>query len=194
MGVIKTALEIAMEKTESVKSDKPGIDQFEVKKRGKKLANAFLDGDADIIAELKKASAQDKENLRQGIFDVLAAQITLPPPDSDGKRIEKLGIGLSAVINNNQFNEMYKQLTALFAQYLQETAQCDKMLRQQYAPKLRQKEEELSRRMGREVRIDPLQDPEFVSFYNQNMNALKANYEAVVEQAREQARRMFSGE
>jgi len=191
MGVIKTALEIAMEKTESVKSDKPGIDQFEVKKRGKKLANAFLDGDADITAELKKASAQDKENLKQGIFDVLITQVALPPPDSDGKRIEKLGEGLAAVINNNQFNEMYKQLTALFTQYLQEMAQCDKMLRQQYAPKLRQKEEELSRRMGREVRVDPLQDPEFVSFYNQNLNALKANYEAVVEQAREQVKLMF---
>jgi len=65
------------------------------------------------------------------------------------------------------------------------------MLRQQYEPKLRQKEEELSRRMGREVRLDPLQDPEFVNFYNQNLNALKANYEAVVEQAREQTKLMF---
>jgi hypothetical protein len=194
MGVIKTALEIALEKTEAVKSDKSGIDQYEVKKRGKKLANAFLDGDADIVSEIKKTPAQDRENLKQGIFDVLAAQIALPAADSDEKRIEKLGKGLAAVINNNEFNEMYKQLTALFAQYLQESAQCDKMLRQQYAPKLRQKEEELSRRMGREVRIDPFQDPEFVNFYNQNMNALKANYETVVEQAREQAKLMFNNE
>jgi len=191
MGVIKTALEIALERTEAVKSDKPGIDQFEVKKRGKKLANAFLDGDADIVSEIKKTPAQDRETLKQGIFDVLVAQINLPSANIDEKRIEKLGKGLSAVINNNEFNEMYKQLTALFAQYLQETAQCEQMLRQQYAPKLRQKEEELARRLGREVRIDPLQDPEFVNFYNQNMNALKANYETVVERAREETRRMF---
>jgi len=192
MGVIKTALEIAMERTETVKSDKPGIDQFEVKKRGKKLANAFLDGDADIVNEIKKTPAQDRETFKQGIFDVLIAQIALPAANSDGKRMEKLGKGLSAVINNSEFNEMYKQLTALFAQYLQETAQCEKMLRQQYAPKLRQKEEELARRIGREVRIDPFQDPEFVNFFNQNMNALKANYETVVEQAREETRRMFN--
>jgi len=194
MGVIKTALEIALERTETVKSDKSGIDQYEVKKRGKKLANAFLDGDADIVSEIKKTQAQDRENLKQGIFDVLSAQIALPAAGSDEKRIEKLGKGLAAVINNNEFNEMYKQLTALFAQYLQETAQCDKMLRQQYAPKLRQKEEELSRRVGREVHIDPFQDPEFVNFYNQNMNALKANYETVVEQAREQVKLMFNNE
>jgi len=193
MGVIKTALEIALERTEKVKSDKQGIDQFEVKKRGKKLANAFLDGDADIVNELKKTQAQDRENLKQGIFDVLVSQIALPSAGSDEKRIEKLGKGLSAVINNNEFNEMYKQLTMLFAQYLKEVSQCEQMLRQQYAPKLRQKEEELSHRLGREVRIDPFQDPEFANFYNQNMNALKANYETVVDQAREEAKRMFNG-
>ncbi|MCL2270275.1 MAG: hypothetical protein FWC24_02920, partial [Treponema sp.] len=59
--------------------------------------------------------------------------------------------------------------------------------RQQYAPKLRQKEEEISRRMGREVRLDPFQDPEFVAFYNQNLNALKANYQAIVDQVRNEA-------
>jgi len=192
MGVIKTALEIALERTETVKGDKLGIDQFEVKKRGKKLANAFLDGDADIASEIKKTPDKERETLKQGIFDVLITQIALPTADSDEKRCEKIGKGLSAVINNGNFNEMYKQLTAIFAQYKQELAQCEQMLRQQYAPKLRQKEEELSRRMGREVRIDPFQDPEFVNFYNQNMNALKANYETVVEQAREEAKRMFA--
>jgi len=192
MGVIKTALEIALERTEAVKGDKQGLDQYEVKKRGKKLANAFLDGDADIVSEIKKTPERDRDNLKQGIFDVLIAQIALPAADSDEKRIERLGKGLAAVINSNEFSEMYKQLTGLFAQYMQETAQCDKMLRQQYAPKLRQKEEELARRLGREVRIDPFQDPEFVNFYNQNMNALKANYETVVERAREETRRMFN--
>jgi len=191
MGEIKTALEIALERTETVKGDKRGIDQFEVKKRGKKLANAFLDGDADIVNELKKTPAQEKESLKQGIFDVLITQITLPSAGCDEKRIEKIGKGLSAVINKNDFNEMYKQLTLLFAQYINEVAHCEQILRQQYAQKIRQKEEELSRKLGREVRIDPFQDPEFVNFYNQNMNALKSNYETVVERAREDAKKMF---
>jgi len=192
MGVIKTALEIALERTEAVKSNKPGIDQFEVKKRGKKLANAFLDGDGDIAGEIKKAPAHDREALKQGIFDVFVTQIALPTAGSDEKRIERLGKGLAAVINTNEFNQMYKELTDFYAQYMQEIAQCDKVLRQQYAPKLRQKEEELARRLGREIRIDPLQDPEFIAFYNQSISALKANYETVVERAREEARRMFN--
>jgi len=191
MGEIKTALEIALERTENVKSDKSGIDQFEMKKRGKKLAGAFLEGEVDLADEIKKTEAGKRESLKQGIFDVLITQITLPAGKEDDKRIELVGKGLAAVINNSQFSAMYKQLIQLFGQYLQELAQYDQAIRQQYAPKLRQKEEELSRRLGREVRIDPFQDPEFIAFYNQHMTALKGNYEAVIEQAKEEARRMF---
>jgi hypothetical protein len=194
MGEIKTALEIALERTENVKSDKSGIDQFEMKKRGKKLANAFLEGGLDLADELKKTPADRRESLKQGIFDVLITQIVLPAGKEDEKRIELVGKGLAAVINNSQFSAMFKQLVQLFGQYLGESSQYEQAIRQQYAPKLRQKEEELSRRLGREVRIDPFQDPEFIAFYNQHMNALKGNYESVIEQAKEEARRMFYNE
>ena len=191
MGIIKTALEIALERTESVKSDKSSIDQFEAKQRGKKLANAFLAGEADMASEIKKTVPAQMESLKQGIFDVLVSQIALPDGAGEEKRIELIGKGLQMVIKDGNFPVMYKQLVQLFAQYLQEAAQYDQAIRQQYAPKLRQKEEELSRRMGREVRIDPMQDPEFAAFYAQHMNALKSNYEEMIGQAKAEARRMF---
>ena len=191
MGVIKTALEIALEKTEKVKSDKSSISQFEAKQRGKKIANACLDGDVDLASEIKNTDAGQRESLKQGIFDVLVSQINLPSAREDEKRIEAIGKGLQIIINNSRFTSIYKQVVQLFSQYLQEMSQYDQAIRQQYAPKLRQKEEELSRRLGREVRIDPFQDPEFVTFYNQNINALKGNYETLIEQAKEEIRRLF---
>jgi hypothetical protein len=48
--------------------------------------------------------------------------------------------------------------------------------------------------MGREVRIDPFQDPEFIAFYNQSLNALKANYQAAVDQVRAEAMRLYNGD
>lgn len=190
MGVIKTALEIALEKTESVKSDKAGIEQFEAKQLGKKLANAFLAGEADITGELKKASPGNKESLKQGIFDVLVSQIALPGPGGEDK-IEKVGKGLASVIVNKQFASLFQEFMQIISRYLQEFSRYEQAIRQQYAPKLRQKEEELSRRLGREVRIDPLQDTEYVAFYSQHINTLKENYEPVIEQAKEEIRRMF---
>ena len=192
MGVIKTALEIALEKTDSVKGDKSSIDQFEAKQRGKQAANAFLTGELELIDEIKSTSDGQLESLKQGIFDVLVSQIALPGARDDEKRIEKAGKGLEIVINDGNFSILFRQLTQLFSQYMQEASQYDNAIRQQYAPKLRQKEEELSRRLGREVRIDPLQDPEFAAFYNQHMNALKGNYEAAVNQLKEEIRRMFA--
>jgi len=193
MGVIKTALEIALEKTENVKSDKSSIDQYEARRQGKKMANAFLAGEADIAEELKKAPASDRESLKQGVFDVLITQVALPTGDDDKNKLEKLGKGLSAVLSQkkNEFSSMLKQITQVFSQFLQESAQYEQLIRQQFAPKLRKKEEELSRRMGREVRIDPLQDPEFIAFYNQHMNALKSNYEGIVGQFKEEVKKMF---
>jgi hypothetical protein len=191
MGVIRTALEIALERSEEIKGDKSSIDQFEMKQRGKKLACDFLAGGADITEEVKKTPANQRESLKQGIFDILVTQIALPVSKDDEKRIEKIGQGLATVIEKKEFSVMFKQLTQIMGQYLQEVSNYEQAIRQQYSPKLRQKEEELSRRLGREVRIDPMQDPEFIAFYNQNITALRGNYEAVIEQAKEEARRML---
>jgi hypothetical protein len=188
MGRIKSALEIALERTESVKTDKASIGLFEAKQTGKRLANAFLaDSSTNLEDELKKYPQDQQESLKQGIFDVLAPQITLPSSAEDMPRIEAVGKGLCTLISAGRFAAMYKQFMQVLSHYLEEVTHYDQMIRQQYAPKLRQKEEELSRRMGREVRLDPFQDPEFVNFYNQNLNALKANYQAAADQIRAEA-------
>ncbi|MCL2208583.1 MAG: hypothetical protein FWC19_00810 [Treponema sp.] len=195
MGVIKTALEIALEKTNGVKSDKSSIDQYNAKQRGKKVAGFFMAGEADLSREIKETPDDQRDSLKQGIFEVLISQISLPSVSSDNKddekRIESAGNGLSVIINNKQFSKLFQQLTQVISQFSRETTQYDQAIKQQYAPKLRQKEEELSRRLGREVRIDPFQDAEFVAFYNQHMNALKGNYETAVTQVKEEARNMF---
>jgi predicted component of type VI protein secretion system len=195
MGRIKSALEIALERTESVKTDKESIGLFEARQQGKRLANAFLaDTSKNLEDELKKCHKNQWESLKQGIFDVLAPQISLPASAADMQRIEAVGKGLRVLINDSRFTAMYKQLMQVLSRYLDESAQYEQIMRQQYAPKLRQKEEELSRRIGREVRLDPFQDPEFVAIYNQNLNALKANYQAAVDQVREEAQKMRSDE
>ena len=188
MGKIKSALEIALERTESVKSDKNSIGQFEAKQKGKKLANDFLGGTIKSLEEeIKKESKNEQGNLKQGIFDVLISQINLPGTKDDVKRIEAAGHGLHAIIGGKRFGDIVKQLSQMMNQYLDEAAQYEEAIKRQYAPKLRQKEEEISRRMGRQVKIDPFQDPEFIAFYNQNMNALKDNYQAAVTEVREEA-------
>jgi hypothetical protein len=199
MGRIKSALEIALERTESVKVDKASINQYELRQKGKKLANEYLEAFSssentpplNLEEAVKKTAAADRTALKQGIFEVLVSQIILPVSDEDQARVDAIGKGLQFVINNSQFTAMYRRLKDALARYLDEAAHYEEAIKRQYAPKLRQKEEELSRRIGRKVQIDPFQDPEFISFYNQNMNTLKENYQSIIDQVRDEANRIF---
>jgi len=192
MGKIKSALEIALERTESVVSDKNSIGQFEAKQKGKRLANEFLIGTTKPLEEeLKKASGDELISLKQGIFDILISQVTLPTTEEELKRVEAAGQGLHIVIGGKHFGEIVKKMVQILQQYLEEAAHYEEAIKKQYAPKLRQKEEEISRRLGRHVKLDPSQDSEFVAFFNQHMNALKANYEETINEVREEARRLF---
>lgn len=193
MAHIKSALEIALERTESVKSDHEGIEQYELKKEGKRIAGAFIEApdDKPIEAELKRYPKEKLPFVRRGAFDVLLAQVSLPVVKEDLPRLETVGKGIVAVVADKRLAAMFQQLQQAFGQYLSDAEQYDRAIRQQYAPKLRQKEEELARRTGRRVQIDPMQDPEFVAFYNQNMGTLKDRYQTAVDQIREQAQALF---
>ena len=188
MGRIKSALEIALEKTETVKGDKTTINQFESKQKGKKLANEFLgDPKKSLEDEIKKCPKDEKESLKSGIYDVLVTQLCLPDTEEDLARVETAAKGMQIVLNDGRFNNLVKQLSQILHQYMNEAAQYEEAIKRQYEPKLKQKEDEIARRLGRKVVLDPFQDPEFVTFYNQNMNALKENYQAAINQVKETA-------
>ncbi|MDR2111349.1 MAG: hypothetical protein LBP32_08595, partial [Spirochaetaceae bacterium] len=121
MGRIKSALEIALERTESVKSDKAGIDQFEAKQRGKRLANEFLaDPKKSLEEEIKKIPGEQRDAFKQGVFDVLVSQISLPASRDDKSRVDAVGRGLQSVIGDGRFAALYKQFSGALSQYLDE--------------------------------------------------------------------------
>ena len=188
MGRIKSALEIALEKTEAVIGDKSIISQFETKQRGKKLANEFLDDPKKTLEdEIKKCPKDEKSSLKQGMYDVLFNQLYVPDNEDDLVRVESAVKGLQLILGDSRFNQMSKQLSQVLHQYMDEAAQYEEAIKRQYAPKLKQKEDEIAKRLGRRITLDPFQDPEFVTFFNQNMKALKDNYQAVIDQVKETA-------
>lgn len=193
MAHIKSALEIALERTESVKSDKAGVEQFELRREGKKIAGAYLEAPEEkpLEAALKRFPKDKLEPVRRGVLDILIAQISLPSAREDLARLETVGKGLHTIIGDKKFSSMFQQLVQALDRYLSEVDQYDKAIRQQYAPKLKQKEDEIARRTGRRMQIDPMQDPEFIQFYNQNMGALKERYQTALDQVRAQASQLF---
>ncbi len=65
-------------------------------------------------------------------------------------------------------------------------------IERQYAPKLKKKEEEMSRQMGQRVRINPAQDPEFQAMLRDYLSQLDLKYDDVLANAKEEIRQLFA--
>ncbi|MDR2149884.1 MAG: hypothetical protein LBO67_03530 [Spirochaetaceae bacterium] len=180
-----------------MKSNRAEIDQFAIKQKGKVLANTFLDGKESsfqkIFDEMLKTLPKTQHlAFKQGAFDAFIEEIILPSSKNDEKRLFAVGKGLATIVKDERFAALYKHFSQIISRYLEELSQCEENARLQYEPQLRQKEEELSRRYGQTVTLDPLQDPDFIKLYQQSIHDLNENYTAIVNLVREQILLLFS--
>ena len=74
--MIKSALEIALEKTKDLQVDKKALLEQEAKTEGRKLAGSFLNNPEEInlTEALKKFPADQLDYVRTGIFEYLEHQ------------------------------------------------------------------------------------------------------------------------
>jgi len=192
MALIKSALEIALERTKDLKVDPKALAANEARLEGKKLAGEYLaePSEVDFAARFAATAKDRKDGVREGAFEVFAARLQLPnsaivdPPTE----LAPLAVGFKA-LNVAPFGEKkiqgaIEQLGAFLKQYLEDAKRVDEAIRKQFAPRLKQKEQEMSARMGRPVRLDPMQDPEFAAFYKQNVGQMRDQYQDALDKAK----------
>lgn len=188
MSEIKSALELALERTADVKGDKSRLDAHDSRQTGMRLAGRFLeDQTVDVARELKQLDKQKQKAARDGFYQVITSHLALPSQESDVQRLSLIQRGLQAVIRDRRMVEgLMEQVIQYLQQYLDTKNQLTERLRQQFEPRLRQKEQQIAEQTGRQVRLDPANDPEFAQALNQNLQRLQAQYAQVVDQAKEQ--------
>jgi len=192
MALIKTALEIALEKTQSMKADPATLQTYELRQEGQRLAGDFLNDPAavDIGKRVKSFPKEKQSILRTAIFGVLSTRLQLPatkagiPPETMDALAKGFAALASAPFSDKKVIDIVQQIGNFLSRYLEDAANLDAALRKQYAPKLQRKEQELAARTGQAVRLDPLSDPEFVKIYQQNVSQLKSQYQATLDQAK----------
>lgn len=192
MAMIKSALEIALERTKDLKADPKALAATEARQEGKRLAGEYLADptDIDFAARFSSIPKDKKDHAREGAFEVFVSRIQLPisaaaNPEAD---LAPLGAGIK-VLNTAPFGEKriqatFDQLGGFLKQYLEDAKRVEEAIRKQYAPRLKQKEQEMSARMGRPVRIDPMQDPDFAAFYKQNVGQMRDQYQDALDKAK----------
>ncbi|SLM17886.1 conserved hypothetical protein [uncultured spirochete] len=203
MAVIKTALELALERTKNLQIDESVQKANEAKLEGRKAAGRFLEApdSVDFKAIFDTIDAAQRQTFLSAAFEVLTAPIQLPVNtavetaklESSGKAIVAL-CGLSSKFTSErevklaqqQARSLFQQIIQFLGKYSEEMKRVEQAIRNQWAPKLREKERQLAAQLGQNVRIDPMSDPEFAEFYRKNIDAMRKNYSDALEEAKTQ--------
>ena len=194
MGEIKSALELALERTAEVKGDKSKIELHEARQAGMKLAGKFMDDPSvDLKREIKNVDRAQQTGVREGCFQVLLSHLALPSQDAELGRLDKVAKGLEQLISDRRIvADLMGQVTQLLQQYVDTKGRLIESLRQQFEPRMRQKEAQIAQQTGRSVKIDPSNDPEFAQALSANMDRLRSQYAEVIKQAKEQLQELFA--
>lgn len=191
MAHIKSALEIAMERTEGIKADKSSIKAHETKLKARKTVSDFLsepgNKELDLGKYLKKLPGDEKKWAMEGMSEILSANLVLPKDDSYKERLSAVSQAYSAICKERrQVAHIFAQIEQFFEQYLQNRDQVQQSLETQYAPQLQAKQKELAKQFGAEVQLSPMQDPEFVNLLQKNLARLEKQYQEALNQVKAQ--------
>ncbi|MDA3938544.1 MAG: hypothetical protein PF693_04445 [Spirochaetia bacterium] len=191
MAFIKSALEIAMERTKDVKIDPEAIKLDNLLKEGRKLASEYLftiNFDKEKFESIIKSySGDSKRVFLEGIVKTFLSNIILPKNENFEELLLNIQSGLFEISKNKKdITVMIEQFKHFYIQYLENRKQLIEAIKQQYAPKLMQKQQELAAQYGHEVNISPEQDPEFMEILKANLLKMETQYNESLLKAKEE--------
>ncbi len=185
MSKIRSALEIALERTDSVESNPEKLREEQFTQEGQRMfSRYFFEKELsvkDVKETLSSYEARERSYVMQGFVQTMLANLTLP---SNDLYVESMGsIKEAAALLSSKPSEvtsLFIQIDGFFQQYLQQTEQLKNSLIQQYGPKLKQKQQQLAKQFGAVVDLTPEQDPEFLDLLHRHQQDLDHQYQTVL--------------
>ncbi|HHU87813.1 MAG: DUF6657 family protein [Sphaerochaetaceae bacterium] len=197
MSLLKSAWEIALEKTKDIEADAKKIREDELFNQGRRLAGTYLneleDTGSKIVKHLKKVEAEERELILNGIKATILSNIALPQNSLYSERLEKLGF-LGEVIDGEEGESvaLLTQIAQLLEKFIQARDTLVERARAQYQPIFEEKREQMRQKYGKEINLSMDQDPEFIQFLQKNFNQLSNQYQQVLDQAKEQLKTVWN--
>jgi len=196
MAIIKSAWELALEKTEALQVDPVKIKHDLKVKEGRQLAATFLN-DIDATKEgtekqFAQYAGEDKLLVKEGMALTLLSNLSLPRSAAFKDGFAKVvQLGLIVAEGNEQAGELISQLEGFFSQYLENQDELVERMKQQFAPHLEQKQAQLRQQYGPNFTLRPEQDPEFMKLLDKQLAQLDEQYTNILSQAKEQLKQML---
>ncbi len=165
MAKIKSALEIALERSTDIDVDLNKIKEKELIKKGKALVGTYLNDlnkkPKDVLNKLKKYKDNDYNLVKKGIVDTIINNIKLPRDkvfDTYFNHISNLFISLAD--DKEQATTGFENINKLFLSYNESKEQLLEKIKEQFAP------------MNQNPNIPLEQNPEFMKILENNFNSL----------------------
>ena len=197
MGVIKSAYEIALERSRGVEADKESLEANRYMTEGKKIVSKILDeGETDfnIKEALKQYEKKQLSWVKEGMAQSLLANYSLPSDELSLKRNKKVGEAFYSVIKDSRrLGRILNELEHFFSEFLEERKRLKEAFDDQYAERLREKEAQISKQLGGPVKLDPASDPEYGALLRKNMMSIEERYRVVLARAKEEIQKMIDG-
>lgn len=179
MARIKSACELALEKTEDLNVDLDKISKEKSIRFGRKICGLYIN-DIDFTKEKflsEYEKEDDKKSLREGIANNILINLSLPSDQMYNTTIDKI-IEIIQMIksDNEQLVATINQIREFFKQYLNHQNELVNQLKEQFAPALKQKEEQLKQQYGPDFTYSAEQDKDFMKLLDENLKKLDDQY------------------
>lgn len=188
MGRIKSAWEIALEKTADLQVDTEKLKYNEDVKKGSGIAGNYLNNIDYTIEHFTKDFNDflDKKAAVEGISKIILINSKLPQDDLFEQRINKLK-EISTIVqpDNENIVSIFDQMIEFFKQYQNHQEQLINQMKEQFAPSLQQKEAQLRQQYGPDYKLNPEDDQEFMKLVNDNLKKLDDQYNGALENVKE---------
>jgi hypothetical protein len=192
MSEIKSALEIALERTQDVEANKEALEANTFMTEGKKAVSKFLsEEDVDLKKLLEGFDKKQLRHIKEGALQALLANLKLPADEMSLLQSKKAGQGFYALVaDSKHLGKLLNQMEQFLQDYLQERKRVFEAVEQRFQPILQQKEQAMSQQVGARVKIDPAMDPDFQKMLRENMTILEDRYKQVLTRVKDELRRM----
>ena len=194
MGRIKSAWEIALEKTESIEVDANKIRHNANIDAIKRKAGAYLlseeDTEENTKSELMKYSQED---LKEALGQTIINSLSLPQTEmGESKKPQRLSFLLSiALPGNTEVANFLSDVLNHMAQYPKHRDQMMEQLKSQFEPMLRDKEERMRAQYGEAPHLTFENDKECREMANKYLERLQDQYQKTLDDAKEQLKEVF---
>ncbi len=192
MGLIKSALELAMEKTKGLEVDKEELRRKDLFNQGRVASAKALEDGADtfeaaLASQKTSLSQKDYAAFAEGAADNLLSRILLAADATSAATLNKVA-ELLGRLTGQRAGQPLQQISGLLQQYGTEVGQLKSAISQQLGPQLRQRAQQSGANPATYVME---KDPAYIKVLAENLEPLRAEYQQALDGLKAEIRKQL---